>query len=842
VKSITADALERPEADRGALVAAACAGDEALRAEVESLLRADARAAGFLAVGALESAGAAEAVARTVEDGTSPAAVGLEVGPYRILRELGRGGMGVVYLAERADAAFEKQVAIKVVRAAAFAGEALLGRFREERRILATLDHPNIARLLDAGTTADGLPYLVMEHVDGVPVDVYCAAAGVTLAQRLALFARVCAAVEYAHQRLVIHRDLKAKNVLVTPDGTPKLLDFGIAKLLDAGVAPEEQTRTGLRALTLDSASPEQVRGEPLTVTSDVYALGVLLYRLLCGRGPYGTRRTEAELMRAICEEIPPRPSAAAALPHRRALRGELDWITMKALRKEPDRRYPSVERLAEDVRRHLAGHPVAAAPDSWSYRAGKFARRHRVPIAAGALLLASIGAGMAATLWQARRADEQRARAERRFADVRQLANAFLFEHDEAIRNLPGATPARALLVRRALEYLDGLSREAGDDRSLRRELAAAYQKVGRVQSDPSGASLGDSAGAAASYGKALGILAALAEDDPRDLRVRRDLADCHAAIGDLEWTAGKGIAAALRSYREALALREALSAADPSDVEARIDVVKSLRAIGDVTDPSGVLHYQRAADLSEALFAEDPANKEVRTLLASIHERIGADLAARGESARALSLHARAADMRRALLSEDPANVSLRRMVAASCFQIGAVLDATGDAAGAVKSYREMLGIYGALAAADPTDAQARGALATAHLHIGRVTARTDPRAALASYRAALAIAERLRAADPGNMQIRYSLAMAHRGLGEVTAALAAGAGLPRAARVRHWREARGWFQQSLHTFSDMQAHDHLSQGEGTRAVRALEGEIARCERALQGMGGRR
>jgi non-specific serine/threonine protein kinase/serine/threonine-protein kinase len=832
IKAITADALEHPVAERPSFLTRACGGDETLQTEVESLLAADAGAGAFLEVSGLADPDAARAIVSAAEQGIRPTVVGQRIGPYRVIAELGRGGMGVVYLAERADAAYEKQVAIKVVRGG-FAAEPLMQRFQEERRILATLDHPNIARLLDAGTTADGLPYFVMEHVNGIPLDDY-ARAPLSLRERLVLFHQVCAAVQYAHQRLVIHRDLKARNILVTPDGTPKLLDFGIAKLLEPGLE-DEQTRTGLRALSLDGASPEQVRGEPLTVTSDVYALGVLLYRLLTGQGPYGpSRRTDADLVRAICEDSPERPSAVAPVEHRRELRRELDWVTLEALRKEPDRRYASVQQLGDDIQRYLEGRPVTAAPDSWRYRTGKFVTRNRTAVAIGALLAVSLAAGLTATLWQARRAENQRARAERRFDDVRQLANSFLFEHDKAIADLPGSTPARELLVRRALQYLDGLSQEARGDRSLRRELAEAYQKVGDVQGNPFRASLGDSAGALASYGKARTILAALAAEDPADVRTRRDLAHCYAAIGDLEWTAGDGTAAAVRNYREALALREAISAADPTNVEARLELAKSHHSLGTMT--AEMADQLKAVELSEALFADDPLNRQVRTLLAASHESLGSGLASRGDTARALEVQAKALQVRRALLAEDPSNTTFMRLVAASCFQMGSVLEKTGDTAGALEKYREMLAIYQKLTVADPTDAQARAAQATPYNMIGRVlVTREEVPGALKSYREAFAIGERALAADAKNAQVRYSLAVSRRGLGDVYAMLASQPQVAADTRARHWREARGWFQQSRDDLSDMKARGLLNHPESMSVLDDIIGQVARCDRAL-------
>jgi non-specific serine/threonine protein kinase/serine/threonine-protein kinase len=824
VKAITAEALERAPAERAAFLAGACGGDEDLRAEVESLLAAERSAGGFLRGSALEEGGAA--AVREAAEQASRAALGPQVGAYRVVRELGQGGMGVVYLAERADEAYEKRVAIKLVRGAGLAGGAMLQRFREERNILASLEHPNITRLLDGGATADGVPYLVMEYVEGVPVDAY--AAGRPLAERLRLFASVCGAVQYAHQRLVIHRDLKASNILVTADGTAKLLDFGIARLAEPG-PDDDRTHTGLRALSFEAASPEQVRGERLAVTSDVYALGVLLYRLLTGRSAYAGAGEDK--VRAICEHMPPRPSAAADVHDRRALEGDLDWITMKAIRKEPDRRYQSVEQLADDLRRHAAGLPVSAGPDSWSYRARKLVARRRGTAAAGVLIAGSVAAGLSATLWQARRADEQRARAERRFADVRKLANSILFEHEAAIRDLPGSTPARALLVRHALRYLDGLAEEASDDRALRRELAVAYRKVGGVQGDPDQPNIGDSAGAMASYRKALAILDGLSAEDPVDRGLRRDVADCHMDIGTLEWTAGSGRAAAMRHYRAALEIREGLAAGDTADVGATLALVKSHRLLGDLEDVvETASHFQRAVELSAALFERYPRDRVVRDAFAAAEERAAVFMTAQGDLAGALQRHSRVLAVREALLAEDPANVTTLRALGASRFQIGSVLQAAGDTAGAVRSFSEMRRIYEALAAADPLDAYAPAALATAHMASGRALVEGgDAEAAHASFQAAHAIASKQSAGDPGNLRVRYTLAVVEKGLGDALL-LRAARGSP-AARGRDRREACGWFRRSVERFDGIRAADNLFLRDEAATVDAVRRALAAC-----------
>ena len=567
VTETTGAALERPEAERQAWIAESCAGDDALRREVESLLAADASAGSFLESAAIAHPGHAEAIAAAARASLALAA-GRRVGPYRIVRELGHGGMGVVYLAERADAAFEKKTAIKVVRGG-FPSELILRRFRDERRILATLEHPNIATLLDGGTTDDGLPYVVMEYVDGVPIDVYCETSGLSLVQRLQLFRQVCAAVQFAHQRLVIHRDIKARNVLVTVDGTPKLLDFGIAKLLEPGSMPEAQTRMELRAFSLDGASPEQLRGEPMTVTSDVYALGVLLYELVTGRRPYaGTPGSDADLIRAICEDPPMRPRTAAREGTRFDVRDELEWVVLKALRKEPDRRYGSVEQLADDAGRLLDGRPVLAGPDSRRYRARKFVVRHRRLAVAGVLLTLSLLIGVTTTLWQARRAERQRALAEQRFQNARRVASSMIFELHDALDAVPGATAARALLLTRASEQLDALALEAPDDPALLEELASAYHRLGDVQGRIAGANLGDQPASRANHRKGLALRRRIADRFPADLEAKSHLV---ASLMDAAYAEDQ-VGPSLENAEAAVATAMSLRSARPDEMRFRL------------------------------------------------------------------------------------------------------------------------------------------------------------------------------------------------------------------------------------------------------------------------------
>ena len=415
VKELFEAAADLAPNERATLLNKECDGDTALRREVESLLDSDAQTGGFIEQPVLE-------MPRDLfPDPPEESLVGRQFGAYQIIREIGRGGLGAVYLAARADDEYRKEVAIKLVRRG-LDTEDILRRFRNERQILAQLDHPNIARLIDGGTTDDGLPYFVMEYVNGEPINAYCDAHGLTTTERLKLFRKVCAAVTYAHQNLVIHRDLKPSNILVASDGEPKLLDFGIAKLLGQDEEALAQTMAGQRVMTPEYASPEQVKGEKITTTSDVYSLGVLLYELLTGRRPYRLKtRTPDEISRAITTQEPEPPSTALAklhhppssILHPRSLRGDLDNIVLMAMRKEPARRYASVGQFSEDIRRHLAGLPVVARKDTVTYRTSKFVNRHRIGVAAAALVLLSLVGGIVATLIQSRTASRERAKAE---------------------------------------------------------------------------------------------------------------------------------------------------------------------------------------------------------------------------------------------------------------------------------------------------------------------------------------------------------------------------------------------------------------------------------------------
>ena len=682
-------ALALEGAAREAFLQAACAGDVTLRAEVERLLSAHARAGDFIGSPAVpRSSSWADA-----EEWWT----GRRIGPYSIVRELGRGGMGAVYLAERADGQYQQRVALKLIKRG-MDTEQVLARFRAERQILASLDHPNIARLLDGGSTEQGLPFFAMEYIEGEPIDTYARRAGLSVEDRLRLFLQVCGAVAYAHQHLVIHRDIKPLNILVTPEGTPKLLDFGIAKVLHAG-DDETSTVTGMRLLTPEYASPEQVEGRHATTVSDVYALGVVLYELLTGRSPYRLRsRTPQEVVEAVRTTDPDRPSQAGDDEKvRRRLRGDLDTILLTALRKEPDRRYQSVEQFAADVRRHLDGMPVLARPDTFGYRAGKFVRRNRVPVAAGALVVLALVGGTIATAYQARQARAAQARAERRFADVRKLAHTVLFDYHDAIKDLRGARPVRERLVHDALGYLDGLAREVEDDPSLQRELAAAYRRVGDLQtSDPSG---GDTEGATRSYAKALAISDALLRADSSP-QARRDVASAALALGAVVWERGN-LMEGLAHAQHARALLEPLVAAAPHDTDLRLQLSTATDRLGQISLEQGeiarALEYHRD-DLRQLEAAPQAAQQRpaVRHAISVAYGHLADAQSEAGDLTGALESHRRSLALRQGLAKEFPDNATYADNVATAQYYLATVLGHLGRWEEALTLQREIVERY--------------------------------------------------------------------------------------------------------------------------------------------------
>jgi eukaryotic-like serine/threonine-protein kinase len=773
VKGTLAAALEHPdEQERAAFVATVCRDDTALRSEVESLLaqRDD------------EFESVAQAIGIAGADSLRSTDTGRRIGSYELVRELGRGGMGAVWLARRADQQFEKLVAIKLLKRGTDTDE-VLRRFHAERQILARLEHPNIARLLDGGMTDDGLPYFVMEYVDGKPLTDFCASDGLNLEERLLLFLKICGAVQFAHQNLIVHRDLKPGNILVQPGCEPKLLDFGIAKLLAVDEATPEVTMAEHQRFTPAYASPEQVRSEPITTVSDVYALGTLLYEILTGKNAHRfsvPHPPPTELLRVVTQEEPPRPSAVVRDPSiARRLRGDLDTIVLKALRKEPSRRYSGVGALAEDIRRHLDDRPVIARKDTLSYRAGKFVQRNKIGVAAAALILLSLIGGIVATAWEVRVAQAQRRRAERRFNDVRTLASSMLSELNEEAETLSGSIKLRSILVKRTLAYLDTVTQEAGDNRALQRELATAYQKVGDIQGNTYYSNLGDLNGALESYRRCLTLRETLAKAEPQNAEIRHELAQGHEGYADVLWGVNR-LTETLQNYRSAQVTLEALTAADPANRQQRLDLSRVYHKLGDLQgnvdysnlgDTAGAVESKRKAlTLREALVAEDPSNKNYRDLLSESYLNLGKMQRIKGDLAAALLNYRKALAFEEEFAAAEPMNQVFRRHVMLVRRYMAVALQENGQIGDALASQGVTLRIAEELAGADSKNTQAQRTLAVSESAAGSLLAKDGNIAsALEHYKKATSILESLVSGSQINAQVRRDLLIAYMGLGE-------------------------------------------------------------------------
>jgi serine/threonine-protein kinase len=696
-------AVAVPAAERAAFLRQACGGDEALRRDLESLLSADDEAASFLEsppeLAATDAEGE-EASAAPPTPPIPPAPPIPSAGPYRLLREIGRGGMSTVWLAERADDQFRRQVAVKLLQPGMDSAD-LQRRFRAERQILAGLDHPNIARLYDGGTTADGRPYFVLEHVEGVAIDDDCERRGRGLAERLELFRTVCSAVEFAHRNLIVHRDLKPGNILVTPEGVPKLLDFGIAKLL-APAPLEEADSTAIlgRLLTPQYASPEQFRGEPLTTATDVYSLGVLLYRLLAGRSPYRLEHASPlELERVLAAGIP-KPSAVAGGPFGRQLAGDLDNIVAMAMQPEPARRYGSVEQLAEDLRRYRAGLPVSAREDTLRYRCTKFVRRHRGPLAA-------VSAAAALIVGFAVVAAVQSVRAARQADQARQVAEVLtgLFTAADPLAPAGGERTVRQVLDQEAERSLRELAGQPQVQAALMDVIGMAYRNLGRLdRAEPllrralairrrasGGRSLeaaesldhlaslghwqGDLAGGERLYRQALALRRELlGERDPRVLETLDHLGELKFYQGDL--------AAAEKLQRQVLAERRRQLPPLHLDLAGSLnDLAETRLAQGDLHEAEE-LARQALAQRRQLLGADHPLTVDSLDLESGL-------LLDRGEFQGAVPLLREVLERRRRRLGPQ------HPRVATALANLGGALMQTGDLAAAEPLERQALAI---------------------------------------------------------------------------------------------------------------------------------------------------
>jgi serine/threonine protein kinase/tetratricopeptide (TPR) repeat protein len=713
---------------RVALLDRECAGDTGLRREIERMLGADT--GGSRAI--RDAIAAGQALVK--EDAAAGShAIGRRFGAYRVTAVLGYGGMGAVYRAVRDDRVYTTDVAIKALRHDFVDGPQARERFRQERQILAGLSHPNIARLLDGGE--DPAPYLVMERIEGIPIARYCE--GRPVEERLALFLGVCDAVQYAHAHLVVHRDLKPSNILVTAEGVPKLLDFGIAKLLplEGTESTARLTQTGARLFTPEYASPEQFRGQPISTASDIYSLGAVLYQLLADCPPHQLdRMSPGQMEQTITGVQPARPSVAGPRARRHRLAGDLDNIVLMALRKEPERRYASVEAFAEDIRRHLTGRPVLARPATMKYRTAKFLRRHKLAVTASCLIAASLVLGLAAALYQARL-------ARHRYRDVRQLTNRLLFDFDDSIKNLPGATQSRELVVQTGLMYLDRLYNDSTGDADLLAELAAAYSKIGDVQGNPSMPSLGRSEDALKSYARSRELWEQVVAARPNDPKALRALAQVHLVTGDLLRVTGKSLESG-RAFAEGAVAATAALRGSPADPDFIFVAGGAWLRAGDyhnvINRPElardDFMHsldlYQRA----QALAPQDRYLNAVGIVLA----RLGAVASDTDHLADARAYHDRSLAIREDLVQRNPGAHNFQRGLAAELLLAGAIFSSSqsinlNDPEKAIAYFRRGLALHQSLSNADAADRTSQADMVIDNMRLCETLALVRPAEAL-------------------------------------------------------------------------------------------------------------
>lgn len=862
VEEIFLAASELPPGEREAFLVSECGGDEALLAEVRSLLRYDNSDPGRIEE-ALQTTAAAVAGAGT--------RTGTRIGPYRVERLLGHGGMGAVYLASRDDEHYAKQVAIKVVPSG-LDHAAMLERFRQERQILARLEHPYIARLLDGGATETGAPYIVMEYVQGEPVDKWCEERRLDVRARIELFRKVCEAISYAHRQLVVHRDLKPGNILVTEDGTPRLLDFGIAKLLPADGAQTFAGQTVALAMTPDYASPEQVRGEAAGTATDVYSLGAVLYRLLSGARPHSMQTmTPGEIERVICEVAPARPSSVAPPALGRALRGDLDNIVLMAMRKEPERRYLSADELSADLKRYLEGRPVLAREDTLGYRAGKFLKRNAAGTAAVALVALSLAVGAGVAWWQARRAEEARAAAEsdraraeqasekaerqrlaamaahadadaerdrarlhasqaqaarevaeRRMQQLVELANESMVGVYEAIERLQGGTEARAKVARSTLRYLQGLEEEAGHDPRVMKILALTYMRTGDVLGLPDRANLGGAKEALASFLKARDLTLKLLMREPGDREEVRRFCGLQYRIGTSLANMSQ-LQAAIPQYRVGLAEARSRLARDPGDTEMWL-----LRSTLAMAISRG--YYQFSVEqswpyLEEQLLSLDqvlkqrPNDSEVLLSLSSAYSTRGRLLSRSGRVKEALVDYRRSVEIRERLARANPEDNHVQRNLMLAygnmADHLGSPLQHNiGDREGAAEAYRKARAIAVKMVAADPSDKTARADLGAVSMRQGVVE--PDDRKALALLAEAEAIAKEQLASNAKSTTPRLDLATIHEYTGR------------RLANLGEYEAAWAAYQESLKLAEELAADNRMHSSTQIQIMESYGGMI--------------
>jgi non-specific serine/threonine protein kinase/serine/threonine-protein kinase len=804
VEAIFADAVGLDADSRPAAIDRACGDRSDLRTEVAALLAAH------------------DALSRAEPPDTvpTPPGAGSRVGAYRLIEKIGEGGMGEVFRAERVDGAFDHQVAVKLT-GAAVNREEIVRRFKVERQILASLRHPHIVTLLDGGATADGLGYFVMEYVEGVPISHYCRDRTLGLGDRLRLFQAVCAAVQYAHQRGIVHRDLKPANILIQADGTPKVLDFGLAKIVDAPPEAGSITQSLLPGpLTPNYASPEQLRGLPTTTACDVYALGVLLYEILTGSRPYETRgQTLDRIVEIVLHDAPRPPSAivpAGPRPYPPSrLHGDLDAIVLKAMGKEPGERYDSAGELASDVGRVLRREPVIARPLSAAYALRRLAVRHKALVSVATLALVAVIVASGVAFWQRQVARREQARAEQLSRDVRQLATSLIFKVHDAVMPLAGSTEVRRTIVNDALAHLERLEAQSGGDPALRLELAGAYQQIAGILGDPQRPNLGDRDGALKYYERARSMAAAMTGPGVSYDVVNR-LATANHQISTLYFAKGdrdKSLAAA----REAVDRATEYQRAHPDDHRAAGLVAQSnFRLAWALPTADSIPVWERTLEYYEGELRKAPDSFGAARSVALVAKYLAAALDDIGAGERSERFHRRAVDLDAVRLRRNPDHRGTQADAAVSFTGLAQLLENRGELSEALPLARHALELRRQVAAADPKDVQARERLAYGLLSTARIEAKSGNLAvARALSREAIQVQSDVLAIT-GDTSARRQLASAWHELALTE------------ERARQVREACGAFRKAVEFYSvNASTHDNrslLRLGEAKERASAL------------------
>ena len=763
VESVLRKVRDLPAAERSIRLRELCDHDEALLDEVGSLLLYHAHAE------PPDQGGNVNVHVETrVQDAGRSNGDEPPIGDYRIHNKLGHGGMGDVYLGERTDGDVSEYVAIKVLKRG-LDTEQFLRRFKQERQILSAIHHSGVAGFLDAGESDDGRPYYVMQYVDGLPLDEYCDAHRLDIEERLRLFQKVCDAVDCVNRHLIIHRDLKPRNILVTEDSQPKLLDFGIARFLNPDLASGGAPPTGPESsvMTPEYASPEQVRGNPLTTASDVYSLGVLLYEILSGHPPYRLRRdSRDDRVEKVCERDPDAPSTAVGfteLPEpalglresitpetvgrsrrsdpgrlRRRLQGDLDRIVMQALRKEPQRRYQSARELSDDIGRHLDNRPVVASADTLVYRLSKFVRRNRVAVAAAVFVMLSLVIGATSTSYGLVEATQARDRAHDHLETLVGVALKYIDDLENAVETLDGSMSLRLEFAETAVNLLEKSTRtlEGREDRDARLTLARAYRRRGEVEGSRRNPNRGDADTALRWYQKSQEQAEAWLDRAPDDPEAKRELAFTLMAQGDVRHGRPQ-YEEAQRLDEQAHALLAELHEVDPADWQARTDLAASLVVLG--RDARGIWrdtgrtnlemhklaesHFRSALELRRGLVAERPDDKDAVRALSVVLLRVGVVEDDVGDFKEARRHYEESVDIRRKLVGREPGNARHRHDLNTVLYLTAALLERAGVLDEAVEFLKPTIPVWQETLLRNPSDVRPKQGLAMAQVLLGQL-----------------------------------------------------------------------------------------------------------------------